>query len=407
MWDKDRDGGPGAVNVFYQVVKTDPHFAPGFHNLGAALKARGDWPMAALLYQDAVGIDPRLAPAHFNLGEILAGSGGLDEAIDHYRQALGVDPDFARAHYFLGLALVAKGRHDEVDDCYPESVKPPDPSRRQALEEAVGYYWKGFLYDPEWTPARNGLRIPPQDETRLKEAIDHYRQAVRLEPQFDLPHGALGQALLARHEFTEAEAETRRCLDLLPEGAKKHRANLERLLQRCQRLRALERRLPAVVQGKDKPAAADYLDLAVLCFVKNHYATAARLYAEALAATPRLTEDLRAGHRFNAARAAALAGGGHGDEVAGLGDPERAGLRKQARDWLRLDLDAWARKMDTGTAADCIQAQKTLAPWRDDPDLAGLRDADALEKLPTAERQECRALWQEVAALLRRAQKTR
>ena len=404
MWDKERDGGPGAVNVFYQVVKTDPHFAAGFNNLGAALRARGDWPIAVLLYQDAVGIDPRLAPAHFNLGEMLAGSGDLDEAIDHYRQALAVDPDFARAHYFLGLALVAKGRRDEAHDWYPENVKPLGPTRRQALNEAMAYYWQAFFCDPEWAPGRNALRIPPQDEARLKEAIDHYRQAVRLDPQFDLPHGTLGQALLARHEFTEAEAEMRRGLDLLPEWAKRFRDNLERQLQRCQRLRVLEGRLPAVVQGKDTPPAADCLDLAELCFAKKHYATAARLYAEALAATPRLTEDLRAGHRFNAARAAALAGGGRGDDVAGLGGPERGALRKQARDWLRLDLAAWAKKVETGTAADRIQAQKTLAPWRDDPDLAGLRDPAAVDRLPPSERQECRALWRDLDTLLERAQ---
>jgi hypothetical protein len=82
-------------------------------------------------------------------------------------------------------------------------------------------------------------------------------------------------------------------------------------------------------------------------------------------------------------------------------------LRKQARDWLRLDLAAWAKKVDTGTVGDRIQAEKTLSPWRDDPDLAGLRDAAALAKLPPAEGQECQALWQEVAALLRRAQTTR
>ena len=51
--------------------------------------------------------------------------------------------------------------------------------------------------------------------------------------------------------------------------------------------------------------------------------------------------------------------------------------------------------------------QKALARWREDPDLAGLRDADALERLPPAERQEWRALWQEVADLLRRAETTR
>jgi serine/threonine-protein kinase len=140
--------------------------------------------------------------------------------------------------------------------------------------------------------------------------------------------------------------------------------------------------------------------------VKQHYATAARVYAEALAATPKLTDDLRAGHRFNAARAAALAGCGRPD-AAGLSEPERERLRRQARDWLRLDLAAWTRKVETGKAAERIQARRTLAPWQADPDLAGLRDAETLERLPPAERQHWQALWQEVAALLRRAQTTR
>jgi tetratricopeptide (TPR) repeat protein len=407
VWDNERDVGPGALAVFHQVLKQDPGFAPSYNNLGVALDHKAIWPLADLMYRDALQIDPRLAPAHLNLGEIRAGSGVLDEAIHHYRQALLVDPDYARAHCFLGLALVAKGRHDEADECYPEGVKPLSEARGQALREANAYYWQACRCDPEWAPARNPLRIPPQDEARLKEATDHYRQAVRLDPQLDLAHKALGQALLARREFTEAEAEIRQGLDLVPEGEKELGAYLERQLERCQRLRALEGRLPAVVQGKDKPAAADCLDLAELCFVKKHYATAARLYAEALAATPQLTENLRAGHRFNAACATALAGSGHGDDAAGLREPELEGLRKQAREWLRLDLAAWAKKVDTGTAADRIQAQKTLAPWRNDPDLAGLRDADTHERLPPAERQECQALWQEIADLLRRAQATR
>jgi serine/threonine-protein kinase len=407
MWDQAEDGRPGAFNVFYQVVKSDTRFAPGFNNLGAALKSRGDWPIAALLYQDAVGIDPRLAPAHFTLGEVLAGSGNLNEAIGHYRQALGADPDFARAHYDLGVALLAKGRRDEVDEDYPEGVEPLARFRGPALGEALANYRQIQDCDPaSWAPARNTLRVPPAEEARLKEAVDHFRQVVRLDPPFALAHGALGQALLARREFAEAEAETRRCLDLLPGGERDLRANLEGQLLRCQYLRALEGRLPAVVRGADRPATGDCLDLAELCFVKNHYATAARLYAGALVGTPHLAEDLRAGHRFNAARAAAMAGAAQGDDGAGLGEPELARLRKQARDWLRLDLAAWAKKADAGTEADRIQARKTLAPWRDDPDLAGLRDADALERLPAAERQECQALWQEVADLLRRAQTT-
>jgi serine/threonine-protein kinase len=396
-----------AATTLHRLVKNDPRCAPGLNNLGVALERKGYWPLAVLRYQDALEIDPQLAAAHCNLGAIQAGSGAPYEAIDHYRQALRIDPDCARAHYLLGVALLAKGRYEEADDDYPERVKRLNRFRGPALGEAGTYYRQAIDCDPAWAPDRNTLRIPPRDEARFKEAIDHYRQAVRLEPQFDVFHGALGQALLARGEFTEAEAELRRGLDLVPKGQDGFRANLERLLQRCRHMRALEGRLPAIIQGKDKPAAADCLDLAELCFVKKHYATAARLYAEALAATPQLTEDLRAGHRYNAARAAALAGGGHGDDVAGLGESEREALRRQARNSLRLDLAAWTKKVDTGTEADRIQAQKTLAPWRDDTDLAGLRDADTLKRLPPVEQQECRALWQEVADILRRAQTTR
>ena len=160
---------------------------------------------------------------------------------------------------------------------------------------------------------------------------------------------------------------------------------------------------PPSSRGKDKPAAADCLDLAELCFVKNHYATAARLYAEALTANrTQLTEDLRAGHRFNAARAAALAGGGHGDDVAGLGEPEREALRKQARDWLRLDWPPGPRRWTPARRRIASRLGRRWRTWRDDPDLAGLRDPAALGKLRPAERQECGKLWGDIDALIDR-----
>jgi serine/threonine-protein kinase len=402
----DGRSGPGAITIFRRALR-DADFAPARNNLGLCMKRKGIWWLAIHEYRDALRADPELAPAHFNLGEIDAGSGRINDAIPHYREALRIDPDFALAHYYLGVALLAKGRIDEVFEDYPVGVESLNQFHGSALYEAIDYYNKSYDFAPEWVVAWNGLRLSPQDGARLDEAIDHYRQAISLEPGWYRPHGALGQALLAKRQFAEADAAICRCLELLPPKEAKFRGNLERLRERCRHLLALEGRLAGIVRGADKPAAGECLEAAEFCFVKNHYATAARLYAEALAATPRLTEDLRAGDRFNAARAAALAGGGHGDDGAQLREPEREALRKQARDWLRLDLAAWAKKVDTGTAADRIQAQKTLAPWRDDPDLAGLRDADTLERLPSAEREECRALWQEVAAPLRRVQTTR
>jgi hypothetical protein len=45
--------------------------------------------------------------------------------------------------------------------------------------------------------------------------------------------------------------------------------------------------------------------------------------------------------------------------------------------------------------------------WREDLDLAGLRDPDALAKLPPTERQECRTLWNDLDALLQRARSSK
>ena len=42
----------------------------------------------------------------------------------------------------------------------------------------------------------------------------------------------------------------------------------------------------------------------------------------------------------------------------------------------------------------------TLKHWQEDSDLAGLRDAAALAKLPQEERAACKRLWGEVDGLL-------
>jgi eukaryotic-like serine/threonine-protein kinase len=46
----------------------------------------------------------------------------------------------------------------------------------------------------------------------------------------------------------------------------------------------------------------------------------------------------------------------------------------------------------------------TLTHWRSDPDLAGLREPSELQKLSADERKDCLPLWEQVAALLSRAQ---
>jgi serine/threonine-protein kinase len=131
----------------------------------------------------------------------------------------------------------------------------------------------------------------------------------------------------------------------------------------------------------------------------------ARLYADAFAASPQLADDLGAGHRYNAARAAARAGCGHGEDAPGLAEAEGKQWRDQARGWLRGELAASVRSLDADPTAARLGVREALTRWQKEPDLACVRDPGELDKLPADERKEYLALWADLAAVLARIEK--
>ena len=183
--------------------------------------------------------------------------------------------------------------------------------------------------------------------------------------------------------------------------------------------------LPAFLRGDYQPQDNDErLALLGICQFQGRCDAAARLYADAFAADPDLAEDLtrqcrcpgnaggqttcrpRGGPehacRYPAARCAALAGCGLGKrwgqaQRRGAGALAQAGARVAARPTWPCGPRHW-----TAAPARPVTAKKMLTNWQADPDLAGLREFSALEKLPADEREECLALWKEVDGLLNR-----
>ncbi len=155
------------------------------------------------------------------------------------------------------------------------------------------------------------------------------------------------------------------------------------------------------LRGKSRPRSNDErLALLGVCQFQGLYSTAARLYAEAFAADPKLAEVPDPPIRYKAAGMASLAGSGRNEDAADSGAPERARWRRQAREWLRADLASLSKQSDRSEPQVRETLQRTLESWRIDPDLAGLRDPVALERLTPSERQECQSLWRDLDALL-------
>ncbi|MGO9463665.1 MAG: protein kinase domain-containing protein [Isosphaeraceae bacterium] len=392
-------------------LEIDTNFAPAHHNLGLALKGQGKWPEAVQQFQEAIRLGPELAPPHYHLGEIRAYVGGLDEAIAEYRHALRIDPEFARAEYMLGVALAGRGWLDEAHDRDHRAVRD-DPVRARAQKktrdiavgQGISHYKRALRIDPGLNLCGNNVGLTPGDADRLKEAIGHYETAIRFDPWILIAHAARGQALLALGRFREAEAVTRRCLNRMHDGHE-WRSNVVALLGRCEQLIALEHRLPAVLTGKEEPAgASEMVEFAELCGILGQPAAAARLYAKAFDASSPPAQDVRSDHRYRAACAAAQAGRARGADGAGLSQEERARWRKRAREWLGAEVDLWTRVLDNGPPADRVLVAQKLARLWADPDLAGLLDQEALDRLPPAERQECRALRNAIDVQISRTQ---
>jgi serine/threonine-protein kinase len=349
--------------------------------LANALRRKGRLEEALGYYRVALAVRrPDSAVVYNNLGVALAESKDLAGAIASFRRALALDPKLAQALTSLGNALAASND----------------------LPGAIASYRRLVALNPKDAVAHNSLGIALAVSNDLAGAIVSFNRAVALDRTYGKAYGALGQALLRQGRFAEARDATRRCLGLLGAGHPLRQVAIQQL-QQCERLLALEPRLTAVLQGKAEPKdAAESLALAGLAQLpyQRRYAEAASLYARAFAAQPQLADDLRAGHRYNAACAAALAAAGRGKGGGKLDDKEKARLRGQALGWLKADLLRWAHEA-RGTAAQRQQARQQLEHGKADPDLAGVRDRAVRDRLPEGERAAWRKFWSEVENLLK------
>src|SRR5262249_45045120 len=146
-------------------------------------------------------------------------------------------------------------------------------------------------------------------------------------------------------------------------------------LRHAESLLELDRKLPAILSGKEQPAdAAERISLAELCQMpwKKRYLTALRFYEEVFTAEPKLTGEQPSTPRYNAACAAALVGCGQGEDADKLNANERARLRQKALDWLKADLAAWQKVLEGHRAKAAPTVLQEMQHWLQDADFAGV-----------------------------------
>jgi serine/threonine-protein kinase len=447
-----------AVGHYQEALRLDTEHALTHNNLGLALEKQGKPDEAVGHYKEAVRFDPKFATAQYNLGSALEKQGKPDEALGHLRQAAALLPAELWAQAALRSFLLRHGRADEAQLAWRKALDANpaghdawfgyaelclflgrEDEYRRARRDLLARF--GNSTDPH-VAERSGrayLLLPAAND-ELRQAADLIDRAVAADPKtygWARPYFlfARGLAEYRRDRFDAAVATLSGPAAVLrpapglvlamalhrqghPESARQALADAVLAYDWsaskadtpdawiCQVLRReaealLLPDLPALLAGSRRPRDnAERLALLGACQFEGRHAAAARLYAGAFAADPKLAGDFAAGHCSNAARHAALAASGRGAD-APEDDKDRSRLREQALDWLKADLTAWG-KLAEGPAEERLRVPQTLARWRADPALTGVRDKDALAKLPEDERARWQELWGAVDGLLQR-----
>jgi tetratricopeptide (TPR) repeat protein len=332
----------------------------------------GDTAGAERVLRQAWTVRPREVVLLQAMARQLEARGRLWEAIEWYQVARAEHPELGVA---LGRALIDAGRGKEGETVLrlPAEQQPNNPE--------LQFYLGNALFA----------------QKKLVEAEAAYRKAIQLQPDFAAAYANLGDVLRQQKKLVEAEAALRKADQLLP-----NHPVIGNDLRQTQHLLQLDPKLAACLAGKDHPAGPrEAAELAGTALYREHYHAAVRFYTDAFQGDAKIANDLQQQHRYNGACCAALAAAGKGNDAKALDEPARIQLRCQARDWLAADLKAYTALLDKNKAA-AAAVQQVLAHWREDTDLAGVRDPAALAKLPEAERDAWKKLWADVEALRKR-----
>lgn len=370
-----------AIEAYRRAVELAPDLSQAHRTLGLALAKAGEYDEAIAECRKAVELRPENSLAHYSLGTVLWQSGDLDSAINAYQSAIALSPEVTEHYHGLGRIYFEKR-------CFEQAARAFHKILELDSSDATAYYWYG-----------NSLNATRQ----YSNAVSAFQKAIELQPEMATAYCNLGHNLLRLGDFDSAVAAFRRGHVL---GTKDPRWKypsgvwLEQAEQCAALAPNLENALTDVTRITDN---SDRLGYALVCYYRGEYAAGVALYQEAFRQDPQIAEDFGNGHRYTAALMAVLAADKQSDTADEQDESQLSRWREQARVWLRAELDAVTRFMQSGDARHARAAASRMQFWQIDEELSSVRDAEGSSTLPAAQRSEWERFWNDVKSVEREA----
>src|SRR5262249_23648699 len=142
-------------------------------------------------------------------------------------------------------------------------------------------------------------------------------------------------------------------------------------LKQSERWLALEKKLPSVLEGKEKASAAELCELARLCLLyRKRFEAAVRLFENSFQMEVPDRNQLRAWDYHHAASAALQAAHAPIDDGKKRPQEEKDELRRKALRWMQADLELNGKRFKDGMSHELFQTMWRLEAALNDARLA-------------------------------------
>ena len=197
-----------AAELFKQVIELEPSNSNAHNELGVTCVRLGRLEDSLACFQAAIRINPGFAEALYNLGTQCFKLGRYDESIRALSESVRFEPDHAPGWNNLGVALARTEHHTEAIRAYKTAlrIRPAWPETLMLMAvslfevspgDAIAPLKEAVRLDPHGADALNSLGVVYSRIGRPSEALQSFRQALAVRPDYPAAMYNLGAMSLA------------------------------------------------------------------------------------------------------------------------------------------------------------------------------------------------------------------
>jgi|GEM_PF-200558 tetratricopeptide (TPR) repeat protein len=287
-----------ALETYRGALKLQEH-TQVYHNMGAVWLAWGKVDSAVVAFRRALDMDPTLLESYKGLAKAYSLDGQLNNSLAVLQEAVQRWPEQEEIWWLTGRTYAALKKEDMAIHAYRRAgldeggvwlALGDEARKRRTWDKARQYYRRAQEQGRDDARVRNALGETWYGEGDMRQALQAFQQAARLDASMPVPYVNIGRIYLKYGRFLDATAALTRAVELQPDDG-----GLQALLAEAYRgagktEKAIETYQKALQLAPD---VAEYHYNLGFIFEQNQQMRQAELmYEAALARQPRLPQGL-------------------------------------------------------------------------------------------------------------------